>query len=280
MMLKNIAKQGGLRAKGLFKNASSGDKPLITVITVTYNSKDNLEKTVQSVLNQSYENIEYIIIDGSSTDGTVDIIKKYEDKIDYWVSEKDAGIYDAMNKGIALAMGEYIMFMNSGDRFFDINVLKELSVFLRKNQYPEIIYGKTVLEYDENYKKIENPGENIKFWFGLPFCHQSMVIKTKLQKGNLFNTSYNIYSDYDNYYKLWVEEHQFTYVDETISCFNFDGLSSRLTLEGFREMYQIGSKYKKFNRIKFTIYFFDKVLRAFLKKILPLSIKRKIQISK
>lgn len=255
-------------------------KPLITIATVVYNGEKYLEETIKSVINQSYEDVEYIIIDGASTDGTVEIIKKYEDKIDYWLSEGDKGIYDAMNKGIAKAAGEYIMFMNSGDRFFDINVLEELSFFLKKSQFPEIIYGNTVLEYDENYKKIENPGENIKFWFGLPFCHQSMAIKTELQKENLFDTSYNIYSDYDNYYKLWVQGYQFTYVGKSISCFNFDGLSSRLTLEGFREMYQIGSKYKKFNRLKFTIYLFDKVLRAFLKRILPLSIKRKIQVSK
>ena len=89
----------------------------VSVITISYNAVSVIEDTIQSVLNQSYKDIEYIIIDGGSTDGTVDIIKKYQDKINYWVSEPDNGIYDAMNKGIDKATGEWINFMNAGDYF-------------------------------------------------------------------------------------------------------------------------------------------------------------------
>ena len=101
---ENRKGEGGLRTKGYFKK-SYDDKPLISIITVVFNGERYLEQTIQSVIDQTYDNVEYIIIDGGSTDGTLDIIKKYEDKIDYWVSEKDNGIYDAMNKGIKVCYG-------------------------------------------------------------------------------------------------------------------------------------------------------------------------------
>ena len=101
-------------------------KNIISVITVCYNAKSNLEKTILSVLNQTYSNIEYIIIDGGSTDGTIDIIKRYDDKITYWQSEPDNGIYDAMNKGIQKANGEWINFMNAGDLFASTMILQQM----------------------------------------------------------------------------------------------------------------------------------------------------------
>jgi glycosyltransferase involved in cell wall biosynthesis len=117
--------EGGLRTKGYFKQ-SCGDTselsekftlPLVTIITVVFNGEKHLEQTIQSVISQTYNNVEYIIIDGGSTDGTVDIIRKYEEVIDYWVSEPDAGISDAMNKGISLATGILINHLHAGDKF-------------------------------------------------------------------------------------------------------------------------------------------------------------------
>ena len=101
-------------------------KPLISIITVVFNGEKKLEKTISSVINQTYDNLEYIVIDGSSKDGTIDIIKKYEDKINYWVSEKDSGIYEAMNKGILASKGDYINFMNAGDFFTRKNLVSEV----------------------------------------------------------------------------------------------------------------------------------------------------------
>lgn len=100
--------------------------PLISVVTVSYNAVLTIEQTILSVLNQSYSNIEYVIIDGGSTDGTIDIIKKYADKIAYWVSETDKGIYDAMNKGIQKAKGEWINFMNAGDILYNSDVFAQV----------------------------------------------------------------------------------------------------------------------------------------------------------
>ena len=103
----------------------------ITVITVVYNCHDTIEATILSVINQTYDNVEYIIIDGGSKDGTVDVIKKYQDQINYWVSEPDEGIYEAMNKGIDKASGDWINFMNSGDSFTSDKVLN--SIFASDN---------------------------------------------------------------------------------------------------------------------------------------------------
>ena len=138
--------KGGLRTKGYFKSLNS-QKPLITIITVVYNNQKDIEETILSVINQSYNNIEYLIIDGGSEDNTVDIIKKYDNSIDYWISEKDNGIYDAMNKGCRLATGAGLCFLNSGDKFvgdvfnnkLKLPFLSSVSFFTYREKSPKVI---------------------------------------------------------------------------------------------------------------------------------------------
>ena len=122
--------EGGLRTKGYFKK-SYDDKPMISIITVVFNGEKYLEQTIQSVINQTYDNVEYILIDGGSTDGTVDIIKKYGVQIDYWISESDSGIYDAWNKGLSLATGDIIGFCNADD-FYEQTTLVKIEQSLKK----------------------------------------------------------------------------------------------------------------------------------------------------
>ena len=136
---KNILlKDGGKRVKGYYRN-SSKNKPLITIITVVLNKDKDLDKTIKSVLFQKYENIEYIIIDGGSKGSVLSKIKKYENRIDYWISQKDDGIFDAYNKGVKLASGDYICFLNVGDYFTE----KAISYIIQKIQKEEldIIFG-------------------------------------------------------------------------------------------------------------------------------------------
>lgn len=116
----------------------------ISVITVCYNAVDTLEKTIQSVLEQTYHNIEYIIIDGGSTDGTVEIIHRYVDYLAYWVSEPDRGIYDAMNKGIERATGEWVNFMNAGDYFYNYDVISNVFKVLQK---ADVMTGISFMDY-------------------------------------------------------------------------------------------------------------------------------------
>ena len=141
--------EGGLRTKGYKKqsyratessSAEDADMPLVTIITVVYNNDVYLAETIDSVTQQSYSNIEYIIIDGGSTDGTLDIIRQHEDRIDYWISEPDNGLYDAMNKGIALATGEIIGILNSDDLYFPTTVTEVVAEYQKQPQ-PCVIFG-------------------------------------------------------------------------------------------------------------------------------------------
>ncbi len=173
--------EGGLRTKGYFKYKNN-QKTLLTVITVVINNDKHIEETILSVINQSYDNIEYIIIDGGSTDNTINIIKKYDHLIDYWVSETDNGIYDAMNKGCKLATGSGLCFLNSGDKFVG-NIISD------KSKLPFLIPCKI----KENEKKIWHKDVSYKK-YGMPTSHQAMVFSNKKL---LYNLRYKISSDYD-----------------------------------------------------------------------------------
>lgn len=142
---ENRKGEGGLRSKGYFKT-SYEDKPLLTVITVVFNGEAYLEQTILSVIEQTYDNVEYIIVDGGSTDGTIDIIKQYDAYIDYWVSEPDKGIYDAMNKAISLANGIWLNFMNAGDSLNTKTVLNEIYTDTKQYQDVDFIYSDTIFD--------------------------------------------------------------------------------------------------------------------------------------
>ena len=158
--------------------------PLISVITVVYNDVINIEETLLSVINQNYEYIEYIVIDGKSDDGSAAIIKKYEHSIKYWISEEDKGIYDAMNKGIDVAKGDLITFMNSGDRYLTTDVFDEI----RTACFIPTIY-RTHFGNDK-YVKVRN----IKF--SMPYCHQGIVFENR---GLIYDLQYKYAADYDYY---------------------------------------------------------------------------------
>jgi len=174
--------------------------PLITVVTVVLNAKDCIEKTIKSVINQTYENVEYIVIDGGSTDGTQETIKQYGDKISKTLSEPDKGIYDAMNKGIDLANGEWINFMNSGDYFYTNDILE--GIFKDKNIQEDFIYGDTISKfYIGHYistKFSKAPEPEVPFWKVFP-CHQSSFVRTEILKANKFNTKDTIQREFADY---------------------------------------------------------------------------------
>ncbi|MBD5256332.1 MAG: glycosyltransferase [Bacteroides sp.] len=210
--------------------------PKISVVTVCYNAADTIEETMLSVLNQTYDNVEYIIIDGGSTDGTVEIIKKYADRLDYWVSEPDKGIYDAMNKGIDAATGEYINFMNAGDKFYSDNTIEKILF------NGDIIYGNAVFKY-KNFTLLYKPRPLSSFENCFPIYHQATFVKTKILRLNPFSLKYKSSSDYDLLYRLYKNKHNFNYIDEIICLFDAEnGISSTNIRLQLKESGEINGK--------------------------------------
>lgn len=177
--------------------------PKVSIITVVFNGEEFLEETIQSVIGQTYDNVEYIIIDGGSMDGTVDMIKKYEDNINYWVSEKDAGIYDAMNKGIKVFKGDYINFLNAGDSFVNNDVLT--NIFINHEHY-DLIYGAISLK-DASNKFLTNvyPKKftkfNLMFWGTGTLCHQSMFVRKNVLVD--YSLDYRLKGELNWYFDLY-----------------------------------------------------------------------------
>lgn len=199
--------EGGLRIKGLFNKKSTQNNPLISIITVVYNEQEHLEQTICSVINQTYDNLEYIIVDGGSTDGTLEIIKKYEDKIAYWISEKDNGIYDAMNKGLLAASGEIINMLNANDFYTYNDVIKDYITIFNENFECMWVYANAQIINPDgtNYTigDINMIIRNNTLNRFSTLCHQAIFYKKILHEyAGLYNLKYKIASDLYFYLKI------------------------------------------------------------------------------
>lgn len=216
-----------------------------SIITINYNNRSGLERTINSVINQTCQDFEYIIIDGASTDGSVDVIKKYADKINYWVSEPDKGIYNAMNKGLKKSAGEWCMFINSGDMLSNDDVLK----ILDSNEFGDsgVIYTDW---YDYSFKEkiLRKPNpffEQTTYLHHKGFCHQASLIRTDLAQELYFDEQYLIAADYNMFYQLYKRSVKFLYIPITLSIFEVGvGLSQRNPKIAFREDAKILGRYR------------------------------------
>lgn len=205
------------------------DNVELSIITINYNNAEGLQRTICSVINQTFNNFEYIIVDGGSSDESVEMIKKYESSIDKWVSEKDNGIYNALNKGIQMATGDYLLFLNSGDHFYNSEVLY-------KNQYH--IHEKDLIAFDIHLLGLEHdcihkhPDELLfSFLFEETFAHQSVFIKRHLfDKIGLYDENLKIVADWKFFIHAVASGCSYKSVHEVLSVFYFDGISS--TVEG------------------------------------------------
>ena len=252
--------------------------PLITVITVVYNGAKYLEETILSVINQTYPNVEYIIIDGGSTDDTPDIIKKYEDYIDYWVSEKDKGIYDAMNKGIDLANGEWINFMNAGDKFSNYSTI--INTYLNINMNFDVIYSDVEIDFGK-FTVVKKPLTLERMDLGMTFHHQSCFVKTHLMKQYKFDTTYKLVADYNFLYTLYQSGNVFYYFNKPISKVIPDGYADKQRLKVLKEYYRIqSSKNKFFSSIYFVYRYLSELVKLIIKKILPKKLIENIRLYK
>lgn len=250
--------------------------PLVTVITVCYNAVESIENTICSVINQSYSDVEYIIIDGGSLDGTVEVIQKYSTHIYKWVSEPDKGIYDAMNKGVELSHGDWVMFLNSGDTLVDSEVLKNtFSQFHSK--LIGVLYGDVILSYTYG-KVVARPFSLEKMECFFPFSHPASFVRGELLKSHGFNLKYRIVSDYNLFYQLYKEGVQFKYLPIRISVFEAEtGISSRQFLTVFREVAQINGRYlRKGWKIRFLIFALKRTIIGFCEFLLPTHMRQRI----
>jgi len=199
--------------------------PLVNIITVAYNSKNDLEKTIKSVISQDYSRINYIIIDGGSTDGTTDMVKKYKDKIGLFISEKDNGIYAAMNKGIRKAKEGYLNFLNAGDEYISKSTISD--IFKNIGDKYDLVYGKIIVG-EITKEKLKNPQEtrgftkeNLLEHNTAVLCHQAMFIKKEVTPS--YNDSFKIKGDLDWYFKILDKNPNLTYYKSDVTVTNYKG---------------------------------------------------------
>lgn len=206
---------------------------LISIITVVYNGEQYLERTINSVLSQTYGNIEYLIIDGGSNDGTIDIIKKYEKRIDVWISEKDNGVYDAMNKGIGLAHGDLIGMINSDD-WYENNAVELMVNAYIENSDKKIFHADRFDVQTDGSKKVYryNPSKLKFLYLGNTFNHPSMFVTKDEYVRHTYNTNLKVYSDYQFILESYLRDRNvFYYLNVTIVNYRLDGLSGTMNLE-------------------------------------------------
>ncbi|MCB9360303.1 MAG: glycosyltransferase [Flavobacteriales bacterium] len=230
------------------------NNPHISIITINYNDKVGLERTIKSIINQTFRGFEYIVIDGNSSDGSKEVIERYKDKIDVWVSEPDKGIYNAMNKGIRKAKGEYLLFINSGDELYDANVLEEN---INTIHTEDLIYF-NLLQVFENRSNVHEFPSKIDY---NTFINGTIGHPTTFIKRNLFNSiglydeSLTIVADWKFFSQAVINHHcSLKQVKSILSKFYMDGISSvnsdKTNAEKQKVLEECFSEYLRLNKLE------------------------------
>ena len=252
------------------------NKIKITVLTVVYNDERNIQKTLDSVVSQDYPQLEYIIIDGKSTDGTLKIVEKYNDKIDVIISESDDGIYDAMNKGTKLASGQYISYLHSGDRFYSSKTIS--NVFSHLKEKPDIIYGNYYVEYPNGIGRIENSHNPENLW--RPFFNQQCAFyKKTILNPQPFEIKYNTAADFYFTMQCIEKGYEIIKINEIICTSLKGGYSNQQEFLTIKQYYAI---IKQFGITDKRLYYYKKIIWIYLienivKRILPINVYYSLQ---
>ena len=244
------------------------NKPLFSIITICYNAEATLEKTIQSVLAQTYPNVEYIVVDGASKDNTLAIINRYRPQLGKVVSEPDKGLYDAMNKGIGWATGDYLCFLNAGDTFFSANTLQEMVATLPADKQPDVIYGETALVDAEGQfvrmRRLQTP--EVLTWRsfrqGMLVCHQAFFARRELVP--LYDLQYRFSADFDWCIRIMKQSHLLHNTHLTLVNYLDEGLTTRNQKASLKERFRIMAKhYGLFSTLLHHLWF---VFRAIIKR--------------
>ena len=244
------------------------EPPKISIITIVYNDLRGFNKTVKSVIDQQYQNIEYIVIDGGSTDGTVQAIKKYEKHITYWVSEPDKGIADAFNKGVLAAKGDWIVLLNAADYFQHPGVVGRMIPHLLANPNTDLVYGK-LTEIDEHGEKGKSFGKP----FDLKAFHRECTIihpasfhnKSFFEENGLFSLDFKIAMDYEIF--LRKKDLKAVFVDEQITFMEMGGVSQQNPSAAYKEVNKAKRLHLKKNELGLAKDFYENMLRYRLSKL-------------
>ena len=242
----------------------------ISIITVSYNTKGTIERTIQSVVNQNYDNIEYIIIDGGSTDGTIDIIKKYDTLISFWISEHDNGIYDAMNKGLLYATGEYVYFLNADDYLCD-DIISVVASFMKKEK-ADVYYGNVIKKYVNKYELFV-PKTLSCFYWEMPLSHQGVFIR--FDERIKYDDSCQSAADYKLLLSLYDSGAVFFYMPVDIAYYSMSGISYRNRFASICEVTRIALEVLNDNS-RCTSLYIEKVIRNYVDSVADNEVKNNI----
>ena len=223
--------------------------PKFSIVTVTYQAGKVLEDTIQSVIFQTYRNVEYIIVDGGSTDNTLDIVKKYQDRISIVVSEPDKGLYDAMNKGIRLATGDYICFLNAGDELHENETLQRMVVTLKGKEIPDVIYGETAIVDEEGHflhmRRLQAP--DVLHWKsfkeGMLVCHQAFFARRELALKHPYDLQYRFSADFDWCIRIMKDAKYLHNTRLTLIDYLNEGMTTRNHKASLKERFRIMAKH-------------------------------------
>lgn len=213
----------------------------VSVITVTYNAGPLLSRTLDSVVRQTYAEKELIVVDGQSTDGTLSVIRQYSTHIARWVSEPDGGIYDAMNKGVRMASGEWIIFMNAGDTFASDDVLSR--IFSMSDADADIIYGDVVKD-----GAVKSAPDHYHIYHRMLFCHQSAFAKRQLLLSTPFDTRHRLSADHKFFITQYLQGAHFRHIDLPVSIFDTGGISNSRRSAGLRDNMRVMTETVPFPR--------------------------------
>ena len=238
--------EGGFRSRGGSRSSAPG-QPLVSIVTVVYNGAATLERTIKSVLDQGYGNIEYIVVDGGSTDSTLDLLQKYDDRLDLWVSERDKGIYDAMNKGVALCTGEWVALINADD-WYEPDTVARVVQAAKDRPDINIVHGDIWIHYPNGHRKIKQAKRNgflLKYW-EMVLNHPSFFVRRSYYHGRPFDASLRVSGDHKWTLAAWMDSpKQFLYLPEPLANFTAGGASMTIPLkrvlnEGRRVSHDLG----------------------------------------